>query len=708
MVVNKYGMRNDIQSYNLGGMGCSAGLIAIKLARDLLQVIPNTYAIVVSTENISLNLYLGNRRSMQVSNCLFRVGGAAMLLTNKSSERYRAKYELKHVVRTHLGKDDKSYGCVFQEEDDNKIVGVALSRDLMNVAGEALRTNITTLGPLVLPLSEQLLFAAVLIARKVFGMKMKPYVPDFKLAFEHFCIHAGGRAVIDEIEKNLELTQYHVEPSRMALYRFGNTSSSSIWYELSYSEAQGRVRRGDRVWQIAFGSGFKCQTLALRVARMTPDDVQTLWEFLHQNAIPVFVALNIILLAAALYFATRRTRILLVDYACFRPSEELAMTRAEGLDFARRTPTFDDKSVEFQTKVVERSARNEAEMVIFGSLDALFEKTGLKPKDISILVVNCSIFCPTPSLSAMVVNKYGMRNDIQSYNLGGMGCSAGLIAIKLAQDLLQVTPNTYAVVVSTENISQNIYLGTRRSMQVSNCLFRLGGAAMLLTNKSSERRRAKYELKHVVRTHMGRDDKSYGCVFQEEDDNGVVGVALSKDLMNVAGESLRTNITTLGPLVLPLSEQLLFAAVLIARKVFGVKMKPYVPDFKLAFEHFCIHAGGRAVIDELEKNLDLTNYQTEPSRMALYRFGNTSSSSIWYELSYAEAQGRVRRGDRVWQIAFGSGFKCQSAVWQALRRIDPKKNRGVWAEYYDEVGGPEMFAAALADAQAPVRPIPAS
>lgn len=46
-----------------------------------------------------------------------------------------------------------------------------------------------------------------------------------------------------------------------------------------------------------------------------------------------------------------------------------------------------------------------------------------------------------------------------------------------------------------------------------------------------------------------------------------MGILLSKELMSIAGHSLKANITTLGPLVLPISEQLLFFVNLIARKV---------------------------------------------------------------------------------------------------------------------------------------------
>lgn len=63
---------------------------------------------------------------------------------------------------------------------------------------------------------------------------------------------------------------------------------------------------------------------------------------------------------------------------------------------------------------------------------------GVRPEQVDILITNCSIFCPTPSLASMLINKFKFRRDIQSYNLGGMGCSIGVVAIGLVRDMLQV------------------------------------------------------------------------------------------------------------------------------------------------------------------------------------------------------------------------------------------------------------------------------
>jgi 3-ketoacyl-CoA synthase len=76
-------------------------------------------------------------------------------------------------------------------------------------------------GPYVLPISEQAKFVMSLLYRqlgKTMGWKKSSlYQPDFKRGIDHFCVHAGGRGVIDGVEKNLKLSPAHVEASRYAL-----------------------------------------------------------------------------------------------------------------------------------------------------------------------------------------------------------------------------------------------------------------------------------------------------------------------------------------------------------------------------------------------------------------------------------------------------------------------------------------------------------
>ncbi|KAG8381891.1 hypothetical protein BUALT_Bualt05G0020000 [Buddleja alternifolia] len=355
---------------------------------------------------------------------------------------------------------------------------------------------------------------------------------------------------------------------------------------------------------------FKLSVKLTQLSTISFQNLFILWDHLKFNLISVIVCTLLVFLSTV-YFLRRPYRVYLVDFLCYKPDDDRKCTRQMFMERSWLTGSFSGENLEFQRKIVERSglgdstylpeavlrippnprmaeARKETETVMFGAIDELLVKTSPKPKDIGILIVNCSLFNPTPSLSAMVINHYKLRGNIVSYNLGGMDRSAGLISIDLAKDLLQVHPNTYALVISMENITLK------------------------------DRWRSMYRLVHTERPHKGSDDECFSCVAQMEDLNGKVGVSLSKDLMAVAGDALKTNITTLGPLVLHMSEQLLFFATLVGKKLFRMKLEPYIPNFKLAFEHFCIHAGGKAVLGEIEKNLLLSDWNMEPSRMTLY------------------------------------------------------------------------------------------
>ncbi|KAK6945604.1 3-Oxoacyl-[acyl-carrier-protein (ACP)] synthase III, C-terminal [Dillenia turbinata] len=355
----------------------------------------------------------------------------------------------------------------------------------------------------------------------------------------------------------------------------------------------------------------------------------------HFHLVAVFV-----LALLGFYYYFRSYSVYLIDCVCHLPPDYLRAPVSNFIEHFEICNVFNRECIDFQVKVCERSGigdealhqlppdtslkptAEETKMVLFTVVKDLLFKHEINPKNIGILVSNCSLFCPTPSITSMLINKFGFQSNIKSTNPKRNGCSAGLLSISLVKDLLKVHKNSLALVVSMEAVTPNGYTGSTKSMLVTNTLFRMGGAAILLRN------------------------------------------------------TLRNNISRLGPQVLPYSEQFKYIWSVFCKKVLIHKKQKevFVPNFKKAFEHFCIHAGGRAVIDAVEQNLKLNKDDCEASRMTLYRFGNTSSSSVWYELSYLEAKGKIKKGDRAWQIAFGSGFKCNSAVWKCITQLDHHEN----------------------------------
>lgn len=327
----------------------------------------------------------------------------------------------------------------------------------------------------------------------------------------------------------------------------------------------------------------------------------------------------------------------------------------------------------------------EMEEFFQGSLDNLFKRTCIAPSEIDVLVVNVSMLAAMPSLSSRIVNMYKMREDIKVYNLSGMGCSASLISINIVQNIFKTQKNINALVMASESLSLGWYAGNDRSMILANCLFRVGGCAILLTNKSSLKDKAMLKLKCLVRTHHGSKEEAYDCCIQREDHKGIVGFHLGKNLPKAATSAFIDNLKVIAPKILPIRELFRFAVLLLFKKLRqkwskpGSFTKPTI-NFKQGVDHFCLHTGGKAVIDAVGQSLGLSEYDVEPARMTLHRFGNTSSSSLWYVLAYMHAKKRLKKGEKILMISFGAGFKCNSAQWEVVRDLDEST---VWKEFID-------------------------
>ena len=196
-----------------------------------------------------------------------------------------------------------------------------------------------------------------------------------------------------------------------------------------------------------------------------------------------FAFVTLLIAGVVYYFASKRRPVYLVDFACCWPDDELKVTHEFVNHIFKDSGLFVEDTIAFQCRLLPRTglgnetyiprpfhvlpikttmelSREECEIVMKNCCDQLFAQTKINPeKDIDIVICNCSLFNPTPSIAAMLMNMYKMKQTCKNYNLAGMGCSAGLVSIDLARDLLNVYPNINVLVFSTENITQNWYDG---------------------------------------------------------------------------------------------------------------------------------------------------------------------------------------------------------------------------------------------------------
>ncbi|KAA0061959.1 hypothetical protein IC582_026159 [Cucumis melo] len=407
------------------------------------------------------------------------------------------------------------------------------------------------------------------------------------------------------------------------------------------------------------------------------------------------------------YFDDKRDQeCYILNYQCYKPTDDRKLSTEFCGEVIKRTKNLGLNEYKFLLKAIVSSGIGEetygprimfagredsptlddgiSEMDEFfhDSIGKIFQKSGFSPSDIDVLVVNVSMLATIPSLSARIINYYKLRSDVKVFNLTGMGCSASLISIDVVSRVFKSYKNINALVITSESLSPNWYSGNDRSMILSNCLFRSGGCAILLTNNRALKNRAMFKLKCLIRTHHGARDESYGCCIQTEDDKGYMGFHLGKNLPKAATRAFVDNLREIAPRILPARELVQFLILSLGKKLNrnpkqGSGPKTSAVNFKTGVDHFCIHTGGKAVIDGIGLSLGLEKYDLEPARMTLHRFGNTSASSLWYVLAYMEAKKRLKKGERILMISFGAGFKCNSCLWEVVRDLE---DGNVWED----------------------------
>lgn len=148
----------------------------------------------------------------------------------------------------------------------------------------------------------------------------------------------------------------------------------------------------------------------------------------------------------------------LLAYECYMPTNDMMLSTDSCVKIVTRNKNLGLEEFRFLLKTIVNSGIGEEtycpkniiegreddatlvdellEMddIVFDTLDKLFAKfSAISPSQIDILVVNVSMFSPAPSLTSRIVNRYKMREDIKTFNLSGMGCSAPSFPLMLCK-----------------------------------------------------------------------------------------------------------------------------------------------------------------------------------------------------------------------------------------------------------------------------------
>jgi predicted naringenin-chalcone synthase len=260
-------------------------------------------------------------------------------------------------------------------------------------------------------------------------------------------------------------------------------------------------------------------------------------------------------------------------------------------------------------------------------------KSSLAERDIGAVIVSTCTGYLCPGLSGYVVERLGLRADVQAYDLVGQGCAAALPNLQLARALLVSGECEHVLSVCVEVSSAAMYLDNDPGVLISACLFGDGAGAAILS----------------------RDPASAGRVIEWIDSTSLIDPSKRQVLMFEQRDGMLRNILTRAVPEL---------AAVYARRVLDTVLDRaglHVADISA----WIMHAGGRDVLLALEREFELQARDFRYSAAMLREYGNLSSAFIYFAFEAALAD--EAPPGWWWISSFGAGFSCHGALLQVSK-----------------------------------------
>jgi len=278
----------------------------------------------------------------------------------------------------------------------------------------------------------------------------------------------------------------------------------------------------------------------------------------------------------------------------------------------------------------QRFARHAPQLAAEAAERAL-AAAGLTGRQIDAVIVSTCTGTLCPGLSGHVVERLGLRSDVMALDLVGQGCGAALPNMELGWTLLGSGRCAHVLSVCVEISSAAMYLDNDPGVLISACLFGDGAGAAVLSRSPG-------------------NAGNIGRRIEWIDSASLIEPAQRDALKFEQRQGLLRNVLTRAVPVLAADYAQQVQNTVLARA--GLDSGD--------IQAWILHAGGRDVLQAVQRRFDLPPEALRYSAAMLREYGNLSSAFVYFVLQAALADGAP--AGWWWLSAFGAGFACHGAL----------------------------------------------
>jgi predicted naringenin-chalcone synthase len=252
----------------------------------------------------------------------------------------------------------------------------------------------------------------------------------------------------------------------------------------------------------------------------------------------------------------------------------------------------------------------------------------VEAKDITHLITVSCTGMSAPGLDLQITEHLQLSKNVFRTSVNFMGCYAAIHAMKLGKMICDTTPSANVVIVCTELCTIHFQKQFNLDNASSSLLFGDGSAALLLSNQISSPKSISIRSFYSEVSYKGRDDMSWHI------SNTGFLMKLSAYIPQLIQEDIN-------------------ALVQNALEESGLGRRDIT--------HWCIHPGGRKILEVIQAKLSLDAEDLSCSKSVLSKYGNMSSPTILFVLKEI-MEGLHDAPANVFGVAFGPGLTMETFI----------------------------------------------